>query len=805
QMHSTQLSEYFTLFVLSIYSLIFRIITHVKKRSFTPHKNSFIGTIKILPEEWELERKQEKDEWLVIDATTVCGDTCLFISVHAKGECLETYVHLRTGGHTLVCPSTLARKSAGTESIFLAGPLRLEMREPFRRWRVQYKGMMTDESTGKQVFVTLAGWWKPTSDAKWRYNFVDSPSLEDQLASRPFCLVKHARTAKNLLDTSDLVQWGELHCEISIDGEDSKEVRLRGLRSRYSDVVLQEQQFSVYFDHGDRVLWSRRHCEKGPITHGFIARGDQKIVPLHLTNKDSVYELNYGDSDIINFEQMNLPYAVSKISPPVTFTYPTATGESVSVSRLTVRHLKYDGQAIFIQRIASYANKAAPSLPAIPEYIAHGDERDMPVLRFSHRACQDSSITGGKAANLARLTSIAKGFIVPRGICVTTAAFEAHLEAHANIKKLIEKLGNQGNDLETCIHLGEQIGAGLCGSIMSEQLKEEIRETLNNETGLETRFAVRSSAVGEDGAELSSAGQLESYMEVEIDDVAEKVLMCWASNYRRECISYRKQYGQPINPSMGVVVQRMIENGVAGVMFTCDPVRGDPSKVVINAFKGKGEDIVSGTVTPDTVVLRKADGIVIEQSDPCCLSTIARNRLHSAALYLEGLFGGPQDVEFIVNLESDDINAVQSRDVTGRERESDFELRTEFNSSNLTDHECYTMANVGEVMPEPVTPLFVSTTTKLYDSCIMAENEVLTRCNRHYALGVSIFHHRTVLNHGEMFLRMWEQTEKDRIGEIALGGQELFTKEMFEMGKQRYDPLHKLFPLFRIAKVLYVL
>ncbi|GMR62063.1 hypothetical protein PMAYCL1PPCAC_32258, partial [Pristionchus mayeri] len=723
-------------------------------------------------------------------------------SVQAKGECLDTYVYLRTGSRTLVCPSTLTRKSAGTDDIFLAGPLRLEMREPFRRWRVQYKGLMTDESTGEQVFVVLAGWWKPTSDAKWRYNFVDTNTFEDQLTTRPFCLAKHVKHANNLLDTSDLVQWGELHCELSIDGEDTKESRLRGLRARYRDKVQQEQQLSVYFDHGDRLLWSRRHSENGVITHGFIACGDQKIVPLNLINKDSLYGLNHGDDDIINFQQMGFPYAVSKISQPITFTYTTATGDIVSVTRLTVRHLQYDGHAFFIQRHTAYKNKPAPNLPIIPEYTAFGCERKMPVLRFSHRACQDSSITGGKAANLARLTSIAKGFIVPRGICVTTAAFEAHLDAHPNIKKLVEKLGNQGQDLETCIHIGEQIGAGLCGSIMSEKLKYEIRDALQNEIEFDARFAVRSSAVGEDGAELSSAGQLESYMEVEIDDVAEKVLMCWASNYRRECISYRRQYGQPINPPMGVVVQRMIENGVAGVMFTCDPVRGDPSKIVINAFKGKGEDIVSGTVTPDAVVLRKNDGNVIEQTEPCCLSTVAQSGLHSAALYLEGLFGGPQDVEFIVDIATDEINVVQSRDVTGRERESDFELRTEFNSSNLTDHECFTMANVGEVMPDPVTPLFISCTTKLYDSCFMSENEVMTRSPRHYAVGISIFQQRTILNHGEVFLRTWEETEKDRIAEIALAGQELFTKEMLEMGKQRYDRLHKLFPLFRIAGLL---
>ncbi|GMR62068.1 hypothetical protein PMAYCL1PPCAC_32263, partial [Pristionchus mayeri] len=132
-----QLSKYFALFLLPVYSLIFRIITRANKRSFTPYKNSFADTIKIQPEEWELECKQEKDEQIVIDASTADGETCMFISVHTTGECLEAYVHLQTGSRTLVCPSTLARKAAGGKSVFLAGPLRLEMREPFRRWRVQ--------------------------------------------------------------------------------------------------------------------------------------------------------------------------------------------------------------------------------------------------------------------------------------------------------------------------------------------------------------------------------------------------------------------------------------------------------------------------------------------------------------------------------------------------------------------------------------------------------------------------------------------------------------------------------------------
>eukprot|EP00080_Pristionchus_pacificus_P014871 PDM74891.1 hypothetical protein PRIPAC_40272 [Pristionchus pacificus] len=60
KMNSEQLCEYFTQFILFVYSLIFRLITRVKKRSFTPYTDAFLDTISVQPEEWKLEGKQEK-------------------------------------------------------------------------------------------------------------------------------------------------------------------------------------------------------------------------------------------------------------------------------------------------------------------------------------------------------------------------------------------------------------------------------------------------------------------------------------------------------------------------------------------------------------------------------------------------------------------------------------------------------------------------------------------------------------------------------------------------------------------------
>jgi pyruvate,water dikinase len=60
---------------------------------------------------------------------------------------------------------------------------------------------------------------------------------------------------------------------------------------------------------------------------------------------------------------------------------------------------------------------------------------------------------------------------------------------------------------------------------------------------------------------------------------------------------------------MAVVVQRMVQADIAGVLFTCDPVRGRRDRMVVEAVIGLGEAAVSGAVTPDHYVLKR-DGTV---------------------------------------------------------------------------------------------------------------------------------------------------------------------------------------------------
>ena len=96
---------------------------------------------------------------------------------------------------------------------------------------------------------------------------------------------------------------------------------------------------------------------------------------------------------------------------------------------------------------------------------------------------------------------------------------------------------------------------------------------------------------------------------------ATRVRDCWASLYSAEAISYRARLDRAGEaPAMGVTVQLMVDAAVSGVMFTCNPVSGDPSSVAINASWGLGPAVVGGEVTPDEYRVSKVTREVLRRS-----------------------------------------------------------------------------------------------------------------------------------------------------------------------------------------------
>jgi len=217
----------------------------------------------------------------------------------------------------------------------------------------------------------------------------------------------------------------------------------------------------------------------------------------------------------------------------------------------------------------------------------------MEILWLGHADCHDITRAGAKAAHLSRL---AAAYRIPPGFCISAAA-HAQWAGCTDGGQPAASAVSIPPALYNALAFAYHGLAAMCG-------------------GADPRVAVRSSAVDEDGATHSCAGQYETYLNiVGVDAVAEAVVQCWTSIRTARALAYRQ--GQSLATEgvrLAVLVQQLVLADAAAVVFSANPVTGSRDEVVINAGWGLGESIVSGTVTPDTYVIRKSDLVVVSRA-----------------------------------------------------------------------------------------------------------------------------------------------------------------------------------------------
>ena len=254
---------------------------------------------------------------------------------------------------------------------------------------------------------------------------------------------------------------------------------------------------------------------------------------------------------------------------------------------------------------------------------------------------QDDGEFGGKSASLGEL--IASGIPVPPGFALSSRASEGDLE---------------------------QVAAAY------------------TELG-EPAVAVRSSAIGEDSADATFAGLQDTYLWVRgTERVCEAVRDCWASLDNPEAVAYRARLGSDREAAMGVTLQVMVDAAVSGVMFTCNPVSGDPSSVSVNASWGLGLAVVGGEVTPDEYRMSKVTGELLhktvarkdveyvpgehgaerrdvpeERREARCLDDEQLRALLEVGRRVERHFGSHQDIEWAFDGDGE-LFVLQARPVT---------------------------------------------------------------------------------------------------------------------------------------------
>lgn len=232
------------------------------------------------------------------------------------------------------------------------------------------------------------------------------------------------------------------------------------------------------------------------------------------------------------------------------------------------------------------------------------------VLDFREVDKNSISVVGGKNANLGEM--LRAGIRVPPGFAVTTHSYLDFLEKAMLKDKVFKILRDVDPDrVDTIDKASAEILQIMEEAPIPEAVEDAIVEAylrLCKESGNDNLpVAVRSSATAEDLPTASFAGQQDTYLWIQgVENVVRKVKRCWASLFGPRAIAYRiknKFDHQKVHISIGV--QKMVDARAAGVMFTLNPLNGDPSKVVIEGSWGLGETVVSGSVNPDKFVVDK--------------------------------------------------------------------------------------------------------------------------------------------------------------------------------------------------------
>lgn len=344
-------------------------------------------------------------------------------------------------------------------------------------------------------------------------------------------------------------------------------------------------------------------------------------------------------------------------------------------------------------------------------------------------ALNDASATlehvGGKGASLARLAMA--GLPVPPGFSITVEAYHAFVEENGLQEQILAAVSAiHTGDPAALDETSQRIRALFTQGEMPTDLSNAIRQAYA-QLGTGNLFvAVRSSATAEDLPEMSFAGQQDTYLNIYgTARVLDAVKRCWASLWTARAIDYRARHNiVSSDVGLAVIVQELIPAEAAGILFTANPLTGARDQVMLNASWGLGEAIVGGLVTPDTLVVNKADGTIVSQviNEKSTMTVRSQDGTHEepvpedlrtrAALtpaqvaqltrigvQIESLYTQPMDVEWALN--ESRFFIVQARPITTlRIQEPAME---EWNDS-LTGDYLWTCANLGEAVPDVMTP-----------------------------------------------------------------------------------------------------
>lgn len=334
------------------------------------------------------------------------------------------------------------------------------------------------------------------------------------------------------------------------------------------------------------------------------------------------------------------------------------------------------------------------------------------------------TLVGGKGANLLRLNQFS--FTTPPGFIITTEVFEKFIQQPPppNVSTF------RTSDSESKKFYKNPISSLIIDPVFARKIEKNLQK-------LSGTFAVRSSMVGEDQVNASFAGQLDTFLNVSVENILSAIKKCYVSLYNpnvQQYISTKKPQlatEETDQKAMAVVVQQMVQAIYSGVAFTANPINGR-REVIIEATTGIGEKIVSEGVTPDRYIVNargKIEKMMPVTKDRPLLTSKQILQLAESANLITRHMGFPQDIEWVWDGES--FVFLQTRPI-----------------SNLNGKNIYSSKLMADMSPGLLKPLQWSTCTQAMVTKVFGRlfTEIMGPNNFDFKLSIRLIHSRLYAN-----------------------------------------------------------
>ncbi len=288
---------------------------------------------------------------------------------------------------------------------------------------------------------------------------------------------------------------------------------------------------------------------------------------------------------------------------------------------------------------------------------------------------------GSKMANVAEIRNEID-LPVPSGFVISALAYERfvqHNDLQAEIDRRIQAADS--TKLDDLYALSSDIQQLIMRSSVPDDVESHILQAykeVQGETAPGVKVSLRSSALGEDAAGTTFAGQFRSILNVSEDHLVDAYKEVVASKYGLPAVSYRMARGIPDEDvAMCVGCMAMVDAIAGGVMYSSNPMNIRDKSIFIDAVWGLPKAVVDGAVDPDVFVVSRDSMKLVhkdikhkglefrcfpdegvcrlevpgEKAGQSSLTDEQAESLAAMAVKLEEYYGAPQDIEWAISPE----------------------------------------------------------------------------------------------------------------------------------------------------------